>query len=121
MSNLWRRRDAKLPWMLGALLALSLTVVAPRSRTHHLSASFKTARVHHLVSHRTLVDQSDGRLDASIKRARRAAPPGHSLEIASAAHLPAPAAPLTSEPARPRLLRRLRMAPAHAGGSDPLS
>lgn len=122
MSNFWRRRDARFPWLLGALVALSLTVVAPHSRIHHLSSSLKAARAHHLVTHRTLVDQGDSRLDASIDGARRAIPPDNTLEISSAAaQLQAPAARASREPARPRLLRRLRMAPANAGGADPLS
>src|SRR5581483_912357 len=109
MSNV---RGARFPWLLGALVALSLTVVAPRTRMHHLSFSLRAARAHHLVTHRTLVDQGDSRLDASIDSARRAIPPGNTLEISSAAQFSVPAARLSREPARPRLLRRLRMAPA---------
>jgi hypothetical protein len=121
MWNFWRRRNARFLWLVGAFLALSLTVVAPRSRIHHLAAAFKTAHTHRSVAQRTLVDQSDSRPDALIDRARREAPPDHTVEIASAPHLAALAAPIPIEPLQPRQLRRLRMAPAHTGGADFLS
>jgi hypothetical protein len=120
MSSFWRRRSARLPWLVGAFLAVSLTLVAPRSRIHHLAASLKAVRAHHLVSRRTLVDQGD-KPDATIDRARREPPPDRTIEIASVPRFATVTVAMPIEPAQRRLLRRLRMAPAHPGGADPLS
>ncbi len=118
MSNLWRR-NAKFPWLIGAFLALSLTLVAPRSRVHHLAASFKTAHAHHLVSRRTLVDQGDSRPDASIDRAGHTALRGVIVVAASFPIAGPMQSPHLSCMPRPlHLLKRLRVARDRADGDD---
>lgn len=119
MSSLWQWRNARFPWLVGAFLVLSLTVVAPRSRVRHFAASLKTAHAHHLVSRRTLVDQGDARLDASIDRAGHTALRGVVLVAApSLIAGPMPSPDLSSIRPPLRLLKRLRLARDKADGDD---
>lgn len=116
MSNLGRR-NAVFPWLVGAFLAISLTLVAPHSRIHHFAASLKTAHAHHLASRRTLVDQGESRPDASIDRAGHTALRGVIVIVAPTLLAVVTLSPNLLSICLPlRLLKRLRVARDRADG-----
>jgi hypothetical protein len=113
--------NAGVPWLIGALLALSLAVVVPIHLNHRFFPTCGTIHAGLRATHHTVVDRIGGRLEARIDRTGRAPAP-ESATAASAFAMAAPGAPrATSAPPQARMLRRLRIAPAHADDGDPFS
>jgi hypothetical protein len=123
MTGLSNSRNAGSLWLIGALLAVSLTVVVPIHLGHRFFSARNTVHAGLRAAHHTIVDQLDGRLEARIDRAGRDAAP---KRIAAAAVLSASSAPgvlarATAAPPPVRRLRRLRIARSRAGDGDPSS
>src|ERR1700722_14468679 len=119
MTGLSNFRTPRALWVIGIPLALSLTVVVPIHLGHSFLPACHTVSTGLHAAHHTLDDQLAGRLEAQIDRAGRAAAPDR-----IAAAMLAPAAPsllprVPSGPPRNRMLRRLRIAPAHADDGEP--
>jgi hypothetical protein len=122
MADLSNSRNAGVPWLIGALLGLSLAVVVPIHLNHRFFPTCSTVHAGLRVAHHTVVDQIGGRLEARIDRTGRAPAP----ECATVALVFPMAAPsalprATSAPPQTRTLRRLRIAPGHADDGDPFS
>ena len=82
MADLSNSRNAGVPWLIGALLGLSLAVVVPIHLNHRFFPTSSTVHAGLRVAHHTVVDQIAGRLEARIDRTGRAqrrptAPPRH--------------------------------------------
>lgn len=122
MARLYHNRSVKLFGLLALLLTVSLTVVVPIHLSHRFFPARSTVNAGLRAAHHTLVDQLDGRLEAQIDRASRAAAP----ERIAAAVLVASAAPgvlrrTTTGPPPVRMPMHLRIAPSHADDGDPPS
>jgi hypothetical protein len=122
MASLRYSRNVSAPWLIGTLLALSLAVVVPIHLNHRFFPTRSTEHAGLRVAHHTVVEKLAGRLEARIDRTGRAPAP-ESATVALAFAMAAPGAPpqATSAPPQTRTLRRLRIAPAHAGDGDPFS
>jgi hypothetical protein len=122
MTGSRNSRTAKAPWLIEALLALSLAVVVPIHLNHGFFPAGNTVHAGLRAAHHTVIDQVEGRLESRIDRDGRAAAPGRSaaaILFASAAPNVIPLA--TAAPPRAPMLRHLRIAPSHASDGDPLS
>jgi len=104
------------------LLALSLTVVVPIHLDHRFSPAYNTRHANLRAAHHTVVDQIDGRLEARIDRAGRAAAPGIIAVAMPFALDPPNLLPhTTAGPPRARMLRHLRVAHRCDDDGDPPS
>ena len=122
MAHTCRNRSVWLLGLVRALLALSLAVVVPIHLNHRFFPACGTVHAGLRAAHHTIVDQLDGRLEARIDRAGRAAAPGRlaaTMLFALAAPSVVPRA--TAAPPRTRMLRRLQIAPSNASDGDPPS
>ena len=67
MADLSNSRNAGVPWLIGALLALSLAVVMRIHPSHPFLTASNTVRAGVRAAHHTVVDQVAGRLEAQIE------------------------------------------------------
>jgi hypothetical protein len=122
MADLSNSRSAGVSWLIGALLALSLTVVVPIHLNHRFFPSCDTVHAGLRASHHTLVDRISGRLEAQIDRTGRTPEPKRAtLALTFAVDAVGASSRATSAQPQTRRLRRLRAAPAHADDGDPFS
>jgi hypothetical protein len=122
MAGPYNNRSAKAPWLIEALLALSLAVVVPIHLNHGFFPASNTVHAGLRAAHHTVIDQIEGLLESRIDRDGRAAAPGRpaaAILFVSAAPKVMPRA--TAAPPRARMLRHLRIAPSHASDGDPPS
>jgi len=111
--------NARAPWLIGALLALSLSVVVPIHLNHRFFPTGNTVHAGLRAADHSVIDQLDGRLEARIDRAGYAAAPS-SIAGAMVFALAAPGVlpRTTAGPPRIRTLRHLGDAPGHADDGD---
>ncbi len=122
MARLCNSCNARFPWFVGALLALSLTVVVPIHLSHRFSPTRATVHAGLRAAHHTVVDQLDGRPEARIDRMGRSTAPHSIATVLFVSVVPRILLRMTAAPPRVRMLRHLRIAPAHADdGGDPSS
>ena len=121
MTDLCSNRNARVFWMVGAALALSLAVVVPI----HLNLRFPpTCGTEHAglhAAHHTLVERIGSAVEAQIDRCGRAPAPDELAVSIPAAALPNLLPRAAAAPRQARTLRRLRTAPADADGGDPFN
>ncbi|HEV7988351.1 MAG TPA: hypothetical protein VGP23_07680 [Candidatus Binataceae bacterium] len=67
MADLSNSRNAGVPWLIGALLALSLAVVMRIHPSHPFLTASNTVRAGVRAAHHTVVDLVAGRLEAQIE------------------------------------------------------
>src|ERR1700691_6159633 len=119
MAGTPKSRNATPPWLIGALLALSLGVVVPIHLNHRSFPAGHTVHAGVHAAHHTVVDRIGGRLAARIDRFGRTAAPGRRVTpmlFALAAPSDTPRA--RAAPPRARMLRHLGIAPNRDGDGD---
>ena len=122
MPRLRNSRSARISWLIGVLVALSLTVVVPIHLNHRFFPACKTTHAGLRAAHHTVVDQPDSRVEERIERASRAATPDSVATAMLSASLARSILPrLITAPPRFQILRHLRIAPGHADDGDPLT
>jgi hypothetical protein len=122
MPRLRNSRSARISWLIGVLVALSLTVVVPIHLNHRFFPACKATNAGLRAAHHTVVDQPESRVEARIERAGRAATPDSVATAMLSASLARSTLPrLTTPPPRVQILRHLRIAPGHADDGDPLT
>jgi hypothetical protein len=121
MTDLSGNRNARVFWLVGVALALSLAVVVPI----HLNLRFlPTCGPEHAglrAAHHTLVERIGSAVEAQIDHCGRAPAPVNLAVSIPVAALPKLLTRTAAAPAQARTLRRLRTAPADADGGDPFS
>jgi hypothetical protein len=121
MADLSSNRNARVFWLVGVALALSLAVVVPIHLNLRFSSTCGTEHAGLRAAHHTLVERTGTAVETRIGRLGRAPAPDNlavSIPVAALPNLlPQAAAP----PPQARTLRRLRTAPADADGGDPFS
>jgi hypothetical protein len=122
MMGLSNGRNAKASLLIGALVALGLSVVVPIHLNNQFLPACSTMHTGLHAAHHTVVDRIDARLEAQIDRASRVAAPE---KVAAAAVFASAASsvllPATAVPPRVRRLRRLRIARSRTDNGDPSS
>jgi hypothetical protein len=122
MPRLRNSRSARISWLIGVLVALSLIVVVPIHLNHRFFPACKATNAGLRAAHHTVVDQPESRVEARIERAGRAATPDSVATAMLSASLARSTLPrLTTAPPRVQILRHLRIAPGYADDRDPLS
>jgi hypothetical protein len=114
--------NATTPWLIGALLALSLGVVVPIHLSHRFFPAGHTVHAGVRAAHHTVVDRIGGRLAARIDRFGRTAAPGRRVTpMLFALVAPSVTPRASATPPRARMLRHLRIARNRDGDGDPPS
>jgi hypothetical protein len=122
MADLCNRRNARVPWLIGVLLALSLAVIVPIHLNHRFFPACGDVHAGLRVSHHTVVDRIGGRLEAQIDRTSRTpAPESATVALAFAMEAPAARPRTTSASPQSGMFRRLQIVPARADDGDPFS
>jgi hypothetical protein len=114
--------EVRISWLIGVLLALSLTVVVPIHLDHRFLPACKTTHAGLRASHHTVIDRLDSRVEARIETAGRAATPNSVVTAILFVSLVRRTLPrLTTAPPRVRILTHFRISPGHAADEDPLA
>jgi len=121
MTGFSSSRDARVFWLVGVALALSLAVVVPIHLNHRLLPACGAEHTGLRASHHTLVERIGRAVEAQIDHSGRAPAPDNLAVPALVAALPKLFPRAATAPSQTPRLRRLRIAPTDADGGDPFS